>query len=136
MKSKELIKILLELDPTGEVEVLAGNIDILDIQREPAYWDGCYQRLMRDPSITSQYDIIGGEYVSEGDKICIDGYSLQHAIWHNPDLPVKFLDDEMNMDNYKKEIKQCRIDVRKWAEGKEKRNASWKKILEKYNEKN
>jgi len=35
MKGKELIKLLQEIDPTGEIEVSVGNIDIWDVHQEP-----------------------------------------------------------------------------------------------------
>ena len=50
MKSKELIRLLQEEDPSGEVEVCVQNFDILGIHTEPAYWDGSLQVLMRDAS--------------------------------------------------------------------------------------
>jgi len=134
MKSKLVIQMLQELDPTGECEVCVGNIDIFDIVIEPAYWDGCYQRLVRDET-KECYNIIGGEYISEGNKICIDGMSIKSALWNDPELPVKFLDDEMNMDDYKQSVEEERKEAREWADGREERKASLTKIREKQNEK-
>lgn len=111
MKSKDVISLLLELDPTGEIEVCVGNIDIFDISLEPAYYDGCYQRLIRDPE-NEYYNIIGGEYISEGMKICIDGMALKNAIWNNPELPIKFLDKGMDMSDYKESVKVYREHAR------------------------
>jgi len=128
MKSKEVIKMLLELDPTGEVEVCVGNTDIFDIVMEPAYYDGCYQRLVRDPEKAPYYDIVGGEYISEGVKICIDGMTLKSALWNNPKLPIKFLDKGYNMDRYKEAIAEHRKDAQKWADGKEERMSRLEEI--------
>ena len=36
MKSKELIQLLQEEDPTGEVEVCVNNVDIYFLSTEPA----------------------------------------------------------------------------------------------------
>lgn len=121
MKSKDVIKMIQELDPTGEMDVCVGNTDIFDIVVEPAYYDGCYQRLIRDPEKAPYYDIVGGEYISEGYKMCIDGLTLKSAIWTNPDLPVKFLDGDMNMDDYKQSIEEERVKAKEFHSKREER---------------
>ncbi len=79
MKSSEVIKLLQELDPTGEVEVSVGNVDIMDIGLLPAYYDGCLQVLKKDLA-KECYNIIGLEFKSEGSKIVISPYDIEDYI--------------------------------------------------------
>lgn len=108
MKSKEVIRMIQELDPTGEKEVCVDNVDILDIELEPAFWDGCLQRLVRDPKKAPFYDVIGGEYISEGDKISIRPYSIRDAIMQNPELPVSFKKYNIGGVDLKEVVKKYR----------------------------
>lgn len=48
MKTKDLIKLLMEEDPTGEIECCIDNQDIEEISWESAYYDGCLQIVKRD----------------------------------------------------------------------------------------
>lgn len=59
MKSKELIKQLQEIDPSGEIEVGVGRSDIYFVSKYPAYYDGPNFILTKDLSKTN-YNIIGG----------------------------------------------------------------------------
>src|SRR5271166_4607739 len=89
MKGKELIRQLLEADPTGEIEVCVGNIDIHFVSLDPAYYDGQLQVLLRDPKRTGRcYDICGAEIRNEGQKVQIHTFSIQDAIWEDADLPI------------------------------------------------
>lgn len=106
MKSKDVIAMLQSLDPTGECDVSVGNVDILSIEIEPAYWDGCLQRLVRDPT-SQHYNVIGGEYTSNGDKIVIGIHSIRDAIMTNSDLPVTFAGG-MDMSDYVKDVEEFR----------------------------
>jgi hypothetical protein len=91
MKSKELIKQLQELDPTGEIEVGCGNHDIWYAERMPAYYDGRFQLLLRDPKLTGKcFDIIGARYVSRGDKIKLVSMGVADVLWDNPDAVVEY----------------------------------------------
>jgi hypothetical protein len=67
MKVKELIKQLIDADPTGETECCVGNVDIIYVDRVGAYYDGSLQVLKRD----ANGNITGGEYRRSGDKINI-----------------------------------------------------------------
>lgn len=89
MKTKELISLLQEVDPTGEVECCIGNSDIHFVSKEPAYWDGNLEILIRDPNCQF-YNIIGAKYTSRGDKIFIRPLSITDAICNDPDLPVDY----------------------------------------------
>ena len=88
MKTKEVIRLLQECDPSGEEEVLVGNRDIHDICREPAYYDGYAQIMIRDENIQC-YNVIGAKWTGKGHKISIDAIGIQDAIFNNPDVPVE-----------------------------------------------
>ena len=123
MKTKELIRQLQEADPSGEIEVCVGNIDIHFVERLPAYYDGRLEVLKRDEDC-EYYNIIGGEFVAEGDKVMINTLMIEDAIWNNPDLPVSFerCDSCMNCDNLKEYVGNERKKAREFhAERAERR---------------
>ncbi len=89
MKVKDLIKQLNELDPTGEINVCVGNVDIYFLSKQPAYYDGAYQQLIRDPIKAPYYDVVGGKYIKEGYKIQI--YTLPiESILEDPKAVVDY----------------------------------------------
>ena len=111
MKSKELIRWLQEEDPTGEGEVVVGNDDIHFLEWKPGYWDGKYTVLIRDESKRPYYDIVGAEYRSDGEKLCIRTMSWQDVISNDTDAPVKVVDTfcekrmQNNVDAWRAEMK-------------------------------
>jgi len=111
MKTKELIRQLMEQDPTGEEEVCVNNVDIHFVQREPACHDGHHQVLIRDES-NPYYNIIGAEYRSEGIKINITPLSIQWAIYNDPKVPVSYVGDYTEED-HKEQVEQWRAETRK-----------------------
>lgn len=84
MKSKELIRLLQEQDPSGEIEVCVNNADIYFLSNESAYWDGSLQVLTRDHSKDPYYNLTGGKYVRSGRKIQIYTTSIRDVLWENP----------------------------------------------------
>lgn len=87
MKTRELIRQLQETDPSGDLECCVGNADILAVWAEPAYWDGCLQVLVRDP--TSQYyNVVGARYQDSGVKVVIQPHSICDALLEDPEMPV------------------------------------------------
>lgn len=79
MKTKEVIRQLMEADPSGEEEVCVGNVDIHYIESLPAYYDGSLQVLTRDPT-SKYYNITGGKYRRSGMKVVIKTLSITDAI--------------------------------------------------------
>ena len=117
MKTKEVIRLLQECDPTGEEEVLVGNHDILDINREPAYYDGCAQIMVRDMS-KSCYNIVGAKWIGHGAKISIQSIGIREAIHNNPDLPVEI---EIDRERYLGSVNKWRQETREIIDRIEKR---------------
>jgi hypothetical protein len=87
MKTKKLIELLNEADPTGEIECCVDNHDIYIVERLPAYWDGRLQVLIRDET-SPWYNVTGAKITSRGDKIKLRTLSIDEAIWNDPELPV------------------------------------------------
>lgn len=111
MKTKELVRQLQKEDPSGELEVCVDNIDILHVSREPAYYDGCQEILIRDVN-TKCYDIVGVKITSKGTKIKIHPLSIEDAIFEDPGLPV-----EIDTDFTNEESNQWRRNnVKKWRQ--------------------
>ncbi len=104
MKTKELIRQLQEVDPSGEEECSVGNQDIHFVVKEPAYYDGCLQVLQRDET-RNDYNIIGAKVTSEGDKIVIHTLSIRSAIWNaaasNETFPIEY--DEYSKRHYEEQ---------------------------------
>ena len=90
MKSKELIRQLQEADPTGEVEVGVGNHDIFSVEPMPAYYDGKFQKLLRDESKKPYFDIVGAKWCSRGCKIKLVPMGVADVLWNNPKAVVDY----------------------------------------------
>lgn len=89
MKTKELIRRLHQMDPTGEAECCIDNADILDVQGMPAYWDGRLEVLIRDPSKTGiTYDIVGAKVTPLGQKVKIVACPIEELVYGHPDVPI------------------------------------------------
>lgn len=90
MKTKELIRLLQEIDPEGETECCIANHDIYYLDKLPAYWDGILEILQRDPSKAPYYDICGAKYTSKGYKINIRSLSITDAIGNDTKLKIDY----------------------------------------------
>jgi hypothetical protein len=118
MKTKELIRLLQEEDPSGEMDCVIDNQDILYVCGEISYWDGCKQILIRDET-KDCYNVIGAEYRSDGWKLSIVSYGIYDALCVDPDLPVKVVDTFVNkklqeyVDTWRKEIKEMKRQLKK-----------------------
>lgn len=87
MKTRILIALLQEKDPTGDLECAVGNHDILFVDRQPAYYDGPLQVLERDQA-NPYYNVTGARVVRSGAKLSIVSHSITDALAENPELPV------------------------------------------------
>jgi len=114
MKSRELIKQLLEVDPTGEVEVCVGNHDVFSVHCEPAYWDGRLQLLGRDHSKDPYYNVVGAKYTAKGSKIVITSMGVTDAIIDNADMPVDYSEcgNEDTAKRYRETDDRTRAEIR------------------------
>jgi hypothetical protein len=119
MKTKDLIRELQEADPSGEIECCVGNVDIWTITVEPAYYDGRLQVLKRDPERTGKcYDIIGGKYVTKGQKVVLGTLSITDILWEDPDAEIDYSECG-DPERYKKlddETRQAGRDVERKVE--------------------
>lgn len=118
MKTKEVIKLLQEEDPSGELECCVGNADIYYIETLPCYYDGCQQVLIRDPN-NKYYNVIGAKFIGHGTKINIRTLSISDAIFNDENLPVEYDADyskrhyEKWVDRQKEQAKEIKEDVEK-----------------------
>lgn len=116
MKTKELIRLLQEADPSGEEEVCVGNVDIHFVEKLPAYYDGALQVLERDESKSPYYNIVGGKYVRSGHKVKIHTLSISDALY-NAGNSMKFEVDYSQLPTDRIEsAKKAHRDIRKWCE--------------------
>jgi hypothetical protein len=87
MKVKELIKQLLkEANGDENLEVCIGNIDISFVHKEPAYYDGSLQVIVRNEKGRP----IGGKYKREGSKIQIDTLDFYTLLWDKPEAEIDY----------------------------------------------
>ena len=113
MKSKELIRRLQDVDPSGEVECCVGNEDIYFLDYMPAYYDGRLQFLIHDPEkIDKSWSITGAEIRSRGYKIEIKSMGIYDILWDDIDLKVTY-DSESSRNQYEKVVASWREDIRK-----------------------
>jgi hypothetical protein len=116
MKSKELISILQELDPSGECQVYSEG-DICDVIKLPWYYDGRPGIIMwKDKNFkTGDLNIIGlrEHTVEDGDKIYIQCYTLDDAASDEilSDDPKKVDGSDYFLDKFEKR-KLFYIDMR------------------------
>lgn len=104
MKTKRLIELLQEADPTGNLEVCVNKQDIFNVSQCPHYYDGCQEILIRDKKLEPYYDVVGGKYLEKGNGVVIEVLSLKEAISCNPDMEIK----------YNKYTKKYKKDHNKW----------------------
>lgn len=110
MKSKNLIKLLQYIDPSGEIEVVGNdNADIHFFELKQSYWDGKAQIHIRD----KDDKIIGIKYQVEGNKIQIRTYSVEDAIFDNPDILVDVSEIRSHMSASLESIEMMIEDLRK-----------------------
>jgi hypothetical protein len=112
MKIKRLIELLQKEDPTGEGEVVLKNgDDIHFLEWKPGYWDGRYTTLIRDASKEPYYDVVGAQYRSDGNKLCIRSMNWEDVIDNDNDAHVEVIDEfyekkmQLEVDNYREESK-------------------------------
>jgi len=86
MKTKKLIALLNEVDPTGEMHVTVGKEDIYFLHQSPSSYDGYVQKLILDESCEF-YNIVGAEFPKE-DHITLVTVGLKWALLDDPDLPI------------------------------------------------
>lgn len=117
MKTKDLIKMLQDVDPSGETEVCVDNLDIYFAERKPAYWDGRLQLLIRDESKKPFYHVAGAKVISSGDKIELHTMGVEDVIENDPDAIVDLTDIEKNMsstfEEWKKRIENWRAETKR-----------------------
>ncbi len=114
MKTKELIRLLQEADPTGEEEACVGNVDIHFVEALPAYYDGALQVLKRDESKSPYYNIVGGKYVRSGTKVVIHTLSITDAL-HNAGADGEFEVDYSELPTDRIEsAKKSHEEIREW----------------------
>jgi hypothetical protein len=94
MKTKKVIQLLQEIDPSGELEVCVGDTDIFTIHHAPAYYDGQLEVLLRDES-NPFYDVIGAKIVCTGYKVQIHTLSIEDALYDAWNLRIETDCDNM-----------------------------------------
>ncbi len=87
MKTRELIRRLQEVDPSGETECCVDHHDIFFVERQFAFYNGALEILVRDPAHQPYYDVVGGIIRRTGEKIRIHVLSLEDAIFEAEGRP-------------------------------------------------
>lgn len=107
MKTKELIKLLQEEDPSGELECNVGGKDIYFVEKIPGYYDGAYKVLIRDDSKKNQYNIDGISIRRDGFKIRLYTLGYDDVLLDNPDAIVEYSDPQTKQQ-YEESVEKCR----------------------------
>lgn len=111
MKTKELIRRLQEIDPTGELECSVGGEDIFFCQHLPGYYDGSYEVLLRDESKRPYYDVVGVRICRHADKINIRTLSFEDFLLDHPDGLIEY-DSESTRALSEKRIERVREETK------------------------
>lgn len=112
MKSKDVIKMLQKVDPSGETEVCVGNEDIYFAESKPAYWDGVLQVLIRDPKLSGCYNVEGVEFRSDGDKIELHVLSYSDVLLNDVDARMEYA-SEYAERHEKESVEDTREEMKK-----------------------
>jgi hypothetical protein len=91
MNSRELINRILELDPEGELEVTCEKADIIFVDTMPCYYDGRVHKFIKDPNLPKDYKYfpyIKAKIMSEGIHIDLQTWTIEEALYDNPDFEV------------------------------------------------
>jgi hypothetical protein len=115
MTSKDLINYLLELDPSGTLEVSVGKTPIWTVEKLPSYYDGCLKKLVIDTE-TDFYNIIGMEIIDKGEHICLTTASMEDVIHDNADIPISLCIAESRKEWYENQINYLRKESRDFEE--------------------
>jgi hypothetical protein len=84
MKTRELIEHLQREDPSGELEVVAGNTPIWFVEQQPAFYDGDLQILI----CTSGDGKEGYKVTDRGIKVRLHLRDLESVLMDDPDAHV------------------------------------------------
>lgn len=91
MKSRELIEKLLEVDPSGEAEVVISNSSISWVDGPmPGYYDGCYIKTHFDKELANVDDfnhhgVSAVEMGAQIKKIKLHYMTMEDAFMENPE---------------------------------------------------
>lgn len=116
MKTKELIKLLQEADPSGESTVNCNRDPIYAVEGLPGYYDGPYTELIRDDERQRQgfYSVVGFRIRRDGDKVRIQTMPLEDCIWNCSSLKEAQafkLELHDSLDELRKEYHQGAFDI-------------------------
>jgi hypothetical protein len=104
MKTKDLIELIQEFDPTGELEITVDNCPIVDLVIEPSYWDG-YQMVLDYDNPEYPEAITGWHYQTKNNKINID-YMTPRNLLYNKKMVVNYDGLHETTKKYKQEHHQ------------------------------
>ena len=97
MNTGDLIKLLQEADPSGELPITVHGNDVWFVEVEPGYYDGPYEQLVRDET-KEGYNIIGAQYRQDGEKLRIHLYGIEDLLldWMNrgDEPPIEIVGDD------------------------------------------
>lgn len=80
MTTRELIQMLQDIDPSGNIEVGIGNAPIIEAEYLPAYYDGRLQVLSKDRQSI--------QYRRKGFKIKLRSYDVEDLLLDYPEAEV------------------------------------------------
>jgi len=107
MKSKELIRLLQECDPTGETEVVTTDGDIYFVAWEES--GAITELLIRDPKTKDEYNIIGSRITRRVDSICLVSISAEEALLNDPEATMDLSElNESDTRHWKKLLDEAR----------------------------
>jgi hypothetical protein len=113
VKTKDLVKALQELDPSGETECFVENQDIYFAELLPAYYDGSPYVFVRDKAKEPYYDVVAAKYLGNGTKILLHTLSSYSLIVNNEEFEFDYSElTELRQQYYKDLIEQIRCEVK------------------------
>ena len=106
MKTRELIRLLEEADPSGELECCIQNCDINFVDVAPAYYDGPLELLHRSGS---DEKAVAASLTTTGQKVRIHALSIEDIIYDQPEFEIKIeVHDESLRARLERQIEEWR----------------------------
>jgi hypothetical protein len=81
VKTKELIAMLQEEDPSGEANVMTSDGPVYFCELKPGWYDGAGYELIIDENKKPYYSVIGMRRDTSTDKICIQGLDIRDILF-------------------------------------------------------
>ena len=111
MKTRELVRLLQEEDPGGDLEAVIDGVPIYVVERLPAFYDGNLQMLIQDEEKNPFYNVTGYKVTSKGEKVLLRSMNIRSVLWDNPEATVDLSGlHGFSLEQWQKKVEKLRTE--------------------------